>query len=865
VSDLAEGRTAAAGLASELSATREQLEVVLRNVAEGVTVIAPDGRFVYANEAAARLIGVPSAADLLTLDYEAARQPYDLFRADGTPLDPAELPGRRAFAGEDADDLLVRFRPAGGGEERVSIVRAVAVLDGNGRVQYVINFFREVTEERRSERRLRAQHAVTAALADAEEVDEALPRVLAAIAELLEWDVGAYWPIEAGADDARCELIHAGPGLESFAAATLGHRGRRDASLVGEIWRSGDARWIADLRDRDDFPQAAAAAATGIRSGFGFPALAENRVVGILEFFSRAAREPDAELLEVVRALGRNVGQFVERKRVEEERSLLLAAEQRTREEAEAAVATLRKLEVVWEAALRHLSLPRLLDALLARVVRVLDADTAAILLLDDGTQELKIRAEVGLDEELERAIPIPLGQGVAGKVAAAQAPLLIEDLDQIELVSPVLRDAGVKSLVAIPLVVEGRSIGVVHSGSKRPQHFSPDDVRLLGLIGDRIALSINQAALHEAEREAQERLTAIAVDNARLYREAAELAQAARVLASVGDGVLLVDRAGIARYWNRAAEAITGLPRTQIVDHPVAETIPAWQSLAGRVPIATEGATTTRAQSLPLAVGDRELWLSVSGVSVADGTVYAFRDLTDERALDELKTDFVSTVSHELRTPLAAIYGAAMTLRRGDIVLADDQRGGLLAVISNESDRLARIVNQILWAARLDTDSLSVAIESCDALELATEVVDAQRAHLPEGIEVELVAADALPPVAADPDKVRQVLVNLVDNAVKYSPDGGRVAVRIGAAGAHVVFAVADPGLGIPHAEQRRIFEKFYRLEPNMPRGIGGTGLGLYICRELVGRMHGRIWVESEPGRGSTFSFELPIAAAGA
>jgi len=101
---------------------------------------------------------------------------------------------------------------------------------------------------------------------------------------------------------------------------------------------------------------------------------------------------------------------------------------------------------------------------------------------------------------------------------------------------------------------------------------------------------------------------------------------------------------------------------------------------------------------------------------------------------------------------------------------------------------------------------------------------------------------------------------VNLVENGVKYSPDGGRVLVRLRTVGGHVRFSVVDEGLGIPHAEQRRIFEKFYRLDPNMTRGIGGTGLGLYICRELVRRMGGRIWVESEPGRGSTFSFELPI-----
>ena len=225
------------------------------------------------------------------------------------------------------------------------------------------------------------------------------------------------------------------------------------------------------------------------------------------------------------------------------------------------------------------------------------------------------------------------------------------------------------------------------------------------------------------------------------------------------------------------------------------------------------------------------------------------------------MRSDFVSTVSHELRTPLAAIYGAAMTLRRSDVELAPEQSEKLLGVVSNEADRLARTVNAILWASRLDSDTLHVAIESCDALALTNDVVEAQRTHLPAGIEIAVEADQPLPRVAADRDKVGQVLVNLVENAVKYSPDGGRVTVRVGRVGASVRFAVSDEGLGIPYAEQRRIFEKFYRLDPNMTRGIGGTGLGLYICRELVRRVHGRIWVEPRKGGGSTFVVEIPLA----
>jgi signal transduction histidine kinase len=250
-----------------------------------------------------------------------------------------------------------------------------------------------------------------------------------------------------------------------------------------------------------------------------------------------------------------------------------------------------------------------------------------------------------------------------------------------------------------------------------------------------------------------------------------------------------------------------------------------------------------------------------MSAVEFAGGTVYAFRDMTDERAVEQLKSDFVSTVSHELRTPLAAIYGAALTLQRDDVRLEESQRTGLLDVISSEADRLARIVNDILWASRLDSGQMGVSIVSCDATDLVDKVIGALRAHSPAQIEFAFDAPAELPQVAADPDKLRQVLTNLLDNAVKYSPDGGLVRIRLRRAGNRIRFRVEDDGLGIPSAEQARIFEKFFRLDPNLTRGVGGTGLGLYICRELVYRMHGRIWVDSDGRRGSAFTVELPVA----
>ncbi len=347
-----------------------------------------------------------------------------------------------------------------------------------------------------------------------------------------------------------------------------------------------------------------------------------------------------------------------------------------------------------------------------------------------------------------------------------------------------------------------------------------------------------------------------------REQREALE--RHARVLDHVGDGVFLVDENGFVQLWNPAAAAITGLSQAEIVGRAAEDAIPAWSAIASLVHLADSPADPGRMfEAFPVEVDGRELWLSISGVRFGKGAVYAFRDLTAERAVDELKREFLATASHELRTPLSAIYGAAMTLRRQDVELDGENRDRLLGVIAHESDRLARIVNEILVADHLDSGRLRVTPARLDPVDAVASVVTAARVVAPESVHIAVETSGEVSAVAADPEHLRQVLVNLVDNAVKYSPDGGRITVRIEDRGPSVRFAVTDEGIGIPPNEQGRVFDKFYRLDPNLTRGVGGTGLGLYICRELVRRMAGRISVDSDPGRGSTFAVDLPIAGA--
>jgi signal transduction histidine kinase len=228
-------------------------------------------------------------------------------------------------------------------------------------------------------------------------------------------------------------------------------------------------------------------------------------------------------------------------------------------------------------------------------------------------------------------------------------------------------------------------------------------------------------------------------------------------------------------------------------------------------------------------------------------------------RELDRLKNEFIAVVSHELRTPITSVYGAAVTLEQTK--LDEGGRESLLRVIYDESARLVRLVDQVLWASRVETARIEANIQACDAEELAAAVVNAARTHLPANLSVELNAHGSLPPVAADPEKANQVLVNLVENAVKYSPDGGRITVDVSRANGRIRFAVSDEGLGIAGHDQERIFEKFQRLDPDLARGVSGTGLGLFICRELVAQMDGTLTVESREGEGSTFTVDLPVA----
>jgi signal transduction histidine kinase len=455
-----------------------------------------------------------------------------------------------------------------------------------------------------------------------------------------------------------------------------------------------------------------------------------------------------------------------------------------------------------------------------------------------------------GMQSEVIRTGEPLLANDVAERVESSEGTFYDVDREGTVRKVPDLGPTRVQSAMMVPVKHEGRVVGVVQLMSDQGP-YSPEDLELVEGLVAQMGAAVRTARLHEERRRAEAAEAA-----ARAAAEQRE--EAARLLEAVGDGVFYVSPEGIVRFWNRSAELVIGLSGDDVRERPAAEALPGWQAIAEQVPV-TEDDDVPQAVTLPIDVGRRELWLSFVAVRISmGGVVYAFRDQTAEHKLEAAQSDFIATVSHELRTPMTAVYGAARTLLRSDVDLAGDESRALLEMIATQSERLAQITEEVLLASRLDRGTVTVEQEQVDVAEIVRETAQAMERHLGRRASFEL-RLPAFAHVTGDSDRIRQIVTNLIDNAAKYSREGGRIRVSVEEHGRRVRLSVADEGVGIPAAEQEAIFEKFYRVDPEQTQGGGGTGLGLYISRELARRMNGEIFVDSEPSHGSTFVLELP------
>jgi signal transduction histidine kinase len=608
---------------------------------------------------------------------------------------------------------------------------------------------------------------------------------------------------------------------------------------MSEVIRTGEPVFIASVRERNERYPALAHQGQDSHALVVVPLAVEGRVFGAMSLSFDRDLEFEPERREMKLTLARQAAQALARSR-------LYAAEQDLRKRmtflAEASAVLASSLDYNHTLSrVAQLSVPGLADWCAIDMVGPAGEIERLAVAHEDPDKvrwAYELQERYPPDPDAPTGVPQVLRSGEPEFYPEFPQELLDEAIGDDEELRRIIDELGIKSSICVPLIARGRTLGAVT------------------LIAAETHPPYTQADFEQAVELA--RRAAVAVDNARLYREAERGADAARALGYVGDGVVLLDTDGRVLHWNPAAASITNVAEEEALGRLVGEVVPAWDVLTSHVPLVPPGGAA-RPVTVPIVLGGRERWVSISGVDFGDGTVYALQDVTEEHALEKTRSDFVATASHELRTPLAAVYGAVRTLRRDDVMLSEDDRSQFLEMIESEATRLARIVDQILLAGQLDADAVELDETECDLEEVASGVIESAAVHLPESISLDLTV-DGAAPIRCDENKLRQVLVNLVDNAVKYSPQGGRVELRVRNVNGSCQIEVADEGLGIPPDEHERIFEKFYRLDPQQTQGVGGSGLGLYICRELVERMNGRLHVESEPGKGSRFTVELPL-----
>ena len=433
----------------------------------------------------------------------------------------------------------------------------------------------------------------------------------------------------------------------------------------------------------------------------------------------------------------------------------------------------------------------RVVDEVASEARELLAADAAAIRLVDG--EDLVVEASSGEAAEQHVGVRVASAQGLAGEVTQFRAPVRIADARLRRASDPDPFLAAHDAYLGVPLTgAEGAPLGVLSVYARRVRTWRDEEVEALVSLAGSASSALSTAELYQ--------------------RVAVEKERSETILAHVADGIVAVDEEGKVVLWNEAASRITGIDREDVLGRDPAEVLK--RSLSS--PESEEGGT--RVLAIPR--GGEEVWLSLSEAVIRDptgeigGRIFAFRDVSAQRLVEQMKSGFISTVSHQLRAPLTSIYGFAETLLRHDVDFSDEERRTFLQYVASESERLTAIVDTLVNVARLEAGDLQVELAPTDLHAIVSDVVASADVAALNGHEFVLELPEEPLAAQADDEKLRQVLVNLVDNAVKYSPAGGRVVIsaRPKSDAGTVEVAVTDEGVGIPQAEHELIFSKFYR-----------------------------------------------------
>jgi len=342
-----------------------------------------------------------------------------------------------------------------------------------------------------------------------------------------------------------------------------------------------------------------------------------------------------------------------------------------------------------------------------------------------------------------------------------------------------------------------------------------------------------------------------------------------AEVVGHASDGIFVVSLQGRITLWNPAMERITGFTESEALGATL-ETLLGTHLRGGFLrPAVVPTEAVTASRDIPVVRKDgSQRWLrySASPIPMPDeqsiaGHVVVARDVTLELEAEQLRADLVATVAHELRTPLTPLKGLLLSLVRGTVDDGPESRQEYYGIMLTQAERLERLIDDLLEVARIESGTAIADSRSMDLGEVVAEQVAGYRRQEPAR-SIELLPPTEPVRVYADPFRVEQIVSNLLSNALKYSPADGEVHVGVVARREDAVVSIRDHGEGIAEEELDRIFERFHRLQTRLTRTRIGAGLGLYIAKQLVQAMAGRIWVVSKPGEGSTFSFTLPLAS---
>ncbi|MCL7451544.1 MAG: ATP-binding protein [Anaerolineae bacterium] len=500
--------------------------------------------------------------------------------------------------------------------------------------------------------------------------------------------------------------------------------------------------------------------------------------------------------------------------------------------------------------------LDEILQGALETTLQVIGEQSGEIFLLDEETGELVLHTYQGVsDTYVQEESHIGSHECLCGRAVQTRQMLVVGDLAShgARTRTACLRE-GFRSCVRLPLMARGEVLGLLNIQSRNPRDFALEDTELLTAIGNQIGIAIANAQL---------------IDDAERRRATLD-----SVMNSLVDGLILMDHHGRISYANPWAETILDLPAFTLIGRTLEDL---GRAIAGRVEepermlrelqSAASNVEDTPAvefmlnepQSRTLQVRSFPIHNTEGG---SQGVGLLLHDITRERELDEIKSRLLSTVSHELRTPLASIKGFATTLLREDVEWDETTRREFLSIIDEESDRLSELIGNLLDMSRIEAGELPVEPEPMDLVPMIQETA----------AEFQMMTRDhqfqlRLPPraslVMADPRRTRQVLRNLVENAVKYSPGGGSICITAVPGEEMLVVSVADEGIGIESGQLAHVFDRFYQVDSASTRKVGGSGLGLSISKAIVEAQEGAIWADSEPGVGSTFHFSLPLVQA--